>query len=421
MSARLPFVWRRRVVWLLAAAVVVIGFFMVRAWWGAEAETAVVERGPIRQSVVATGRIAAPAHIELAAQATARVKRVLVREADRVTEGQALVELDAEEARAQLAQARAALVEAEARMVQLARVGAPVASEQLRQAEATLAQARNEFERVKALTDKGFFSSSRLDEAERSLKSAQAGETAARAQAEAQRVGGAEHALAQARLEQARAALALAQARLANLVIKAPLAGQITVREVEPGDVAQAGRRLLAMVADGETRIHAQVDEKNLRHLAAGQQASAAADAFPGQPFAAELYYVAPAVDATRGTVEVRLRVPQPPAFLRPDMTASVEMLAARKDSALILPAEFVRDSDGRPWVLAVRDGRALRVPVVLGVRGLGEVEVAEGLAAGERVIVATSPVAEGARVRARDWRAPKARAGVDVPAMTGR
>ena len=118
---------------------------------------------------------------------------------------------------------------------------------------------------------------------------------------------------------------------------------------------------------------------------------------------------------------EVRLRVPQPPAFLRPDMTASVEMLAARKDSALILPAEFVRDPDGRPWVLAVRDGRARRVPVVLGVRGLGEVEVAEGLAEGERAIVATSPVAEGARVRVRDWRAPKARAGADVPAMTGR
>ena len=421
MSAPPASRWLRRALWLAAAVLVLVILFGVRAWLGTEAETAVVERGPIQQSIVATGRVATPAAIELAAQATARVARVLVREGERVSEGQALVELDADEARAQLAQARAALVEAEARLVQLARVGAPVANEQLRQAEATLAQARSEFERVKTLTDKGFFSNSRLDEAERALKSAEAGVAAARAQAEAQRSGGAEHALAQARLEQARAALALAQARLANLEIKAPVAGQITVREVEPGDVAQAGRRLLGMVAAGETRIHAQVDEKNLRHLSPGQQASAAADAFPGQPFAAELYYVAPAVDATRGTVEVRLRVAQPPAFLRPDMTASVEMLAARKDSALILPAEFVRDPDGRPWVLAVRDGRARRVPVVLGVRGLGEVEVAEGLAEGERAIVATSPVTEGARVRARDWRAPKARAGADVPAMTGR
>jgi HlyD family secretion protein len=413
--------WARRALWLVAALLILATVLGVRAWRGTEVETAVAERGPIRQTVVATGRIAAPATIELAAQATARVGRVLVREADRVGEGQPLIELDADEARAQLAQARAAQVEAEARMVQLARVGAPVAGEQLRQAEATLAQARSEFERVKALTDKGFFSSSRLDEAERALKSAEAGAAAARAQAEAQRVGGAEHALAQARLEQARAALALAQARLANLVIKAPVAGQITLREVEPGDVAQAGRRLLAMVAAGETRIHAQVDEKNLRHLAPGQQASAVADAFPGQTFPAELYYVAPAVDATRGTVEIRLRVPQPPAFLRPDMTASVEMLAARKDAAVILPAEFVRDLDGSPWVLAVREGRALRVPVALGVRGVGQVEVAQGLAEGERVIVATSPVAEGARVRAVDRRPPKARAGVDVPAMTGR
>jgi HlyD family secretion protein len=71
--------------------------------------------------------------------------------------------------------------------------------------------------------------------------------------------------------------------------------------------------------------------------------------------------------------------------------------------------------------VLAVREGRAVRVPVALGVRGLGQVEISQGLAAGERAIVATSPVAEGARVRARDWQPPKARSGVDVPAMTGR
>jgi HlyD family secretion protein len=413
--------WARRGLALAAILVLALIVFSVSAWRGTAVEAAVAERGPIRQTVVATGRIAAPAHIELAAQATARVTRVLVREADRVAAGQPLIELDADEARAQLAQARAAQVEAEARMVQLARVGAPVANEQLRQAEATLAQARSEFERVKALTDKGFFSSSRLDEAERAFKSAEAGVTAARAQAEAQRVGGAEHALAQARLEQARASLALAQARLANLVIKAPMAGQVTLREVEPGDVAQAGRRLLAMVADGETRIHAQVDEKNLRHLAPGQKASAAADAFPGRPFEAELYYIAPAVDATRGTVEIRLRVAQPPDFLRPDMTASVEMLAARQDDAVILPAEFVRDAEASPWVLAVREGRAVRVPVALGVRGLGQVEISQGLAAGERAIVATSPVAEGARVRAQDWRPPKARTGADVPAMTGR
>lgn len=397
---------RRRAVWIAAVVVLILLVLAWRAWRGSEVEAVRVLRAPIVQSVVATGRVAAPARIELGAQQTARVARVLVREGAPVAAGDVLIELDADEARAALAQARASLAEAEARLAQLARVGAPVARDALTQAEAQLVQARKEFERVKSLTERGFFSGSRLDEAERALKSAAAAESAARAQAEAQRVGGAEHVLAQARLEQARAAVALAQARLANLAIKAPVAGMVTLREVEPGDVAQAGKRLMEMVAAGETRIHANVDEKNLRHLAPGLKASAVADAYPGQTFAAELYYVAPAVDPARGTVEVRLRVPQPPAFLRPEMTASVELVAARKDGALVVPAEFVRELETAPWVMVERGGRAVKVPVKLGVRGTGQVELLEGPAEGERVLLVTQPVAEGERVTPRERKA---------------
>lgn len=398
---------RRRVAGTAAIVLVVLLVLGWRAWRGTEVEAVRVVRAPIVQSVVATGRVAAPARIELGAQQTARVARVLVREGAQVTEGEVLIELDADEARAALAQARASLAEAEARLAQLARVGAPVARDALTQAEAQLTQSRNEFERVKSLTERGFFSGSRLDEAERVVKTAAAAASAARAQADAQRVGGAEHVLAQARLEQARAAVKLAEARLANLAIKAPLAGTVTVREVEAGDVAQAGKRLMEMVAAGETRIHANVDEKNLRHLAVGQKASAAVDAYPGQPFGAELYYVAPAVDPARGTVEVRLRVPQPPAFLRPDMTASVELVAARKDAALLVPAEFVRDPETTPWVMVERGGRAARLPVKLGVRGTGQVELLDGPAEGELVLRATGPLTEGVRVSARERKAP--------------
>ena len=390
----------------MAALILVVLLFVAwRTWRGSEVESARVVRGTIVQSVVATGRIAAPARIELGAQQTARVAQVRVREGEAVQAGQTLIELDADEARAALAQARAALTEAQARMVQLAQVGAPVARDGLRQAQAQLVQARNEYERVKSLTDKGFFSGSRLDEAERSVKTAVAVENAARVQAEAQREGGAEHALAQARLEQARAALALAEARLANLSIKAPVDGSITLREVEPGDVAQAGKRLMEMVAAGETRIHANVDEKNLRHLALGQRASAMADAYPDQAFEAQLYYIAPAVDPARGTVEVRLRVPQPPSFLRPDMTASVELVAARKDASLIIPAEAVREAETSPWVMVERSGRALKVPVKLGVRGTGQVELLDGPEQGEAVLLA--PVNEGARVSVRESKRP--------------
>lgn len=157
----------------------------------------------------------------------------------------------------------------------------------------------------------------------------------------------------------------------------------------------------MTLAALGGTRIDANVDEKNLRLITLGMAARAVADAYPGQPFDAQLNYIAPAVDPQRGTVEVRLAVPQPPAFLRPDMTVSVEMVGGVKQDTLVLPSGAVRDADRQaPWVLALQDGRAVRVPVTLGLRGVGAVEIVKGLVEGERVIPQTEKAAPGDRVR---------------------
>jgi HlyD family secretion protein len=119
---------------------------------------------------------------------------------------------------------------------------------------------------------------------------------------------------------------------------------------------------------------------------------------------------VAPAVDAARGTVEVRLRVPAPPPSLRPDMTVSINVEVGQKASALVLPAEAVRDPTGQPWVLAIAGGRAERRAVTLGLRGDGLVEIAGGLNAGDAVVAPGGPfVAPGDRVRARPLPAPGA------------
>ena len=165
--------------------------------------------------------------------------------------------------------------------------------------------------------------------------------------------------------------------------------------------MAQPGRVLLALAAQGEMRIDAGIDEKHLGLLAPGMPARALADAFPGQPFDARLTYIAPAVDPQRGTVEVRLAVPRAPDFLRPDMTVSVELLGGEKQDALVLPAGAVRDVDrAAPWVLALRDGRAVRTPVTLGLRGVGAVEIVAGLKEGDEAIPQTEKAVDGDRVR---------------------
>ncbi|MGA8785268.1 MAG: efflux RND transporter periplasmic adaptor subunit, partial [Polaromonas sp.] len=192
-----------------------------------------------------------------------------------------------------------------------------------------------------------------------------------------------------------------AEARLARLAITSPVDAIVLTRTVEPGSMAQPGHVLLTLAAQGGIRIDANVDEKNLRLLTPGMAARAVADAYPGQSFDAQLSYIAPAVDPQRGTVEVRLAVPKPPVFLRPDMTVSVELVGGTKAQALVLPSGAVHDADREaPWVLALQGGRAVRVPIKLGLRGIGSVEIVAGLKEGDEVIPQTEKAVAGDRVR---------------------
>lgn len=385
---------------LVAAAVLVAGFFWPR---GIAVDTATVTRAPLTQSVVATGRIATPARIELGTQLTAIIDGVSVREGALVKEGDVLVRLRAADADAAIEQARTQIQEAWARLEQSDSVTLPVAEQSVRQAQSNLRVAEAEYQRAQTLVEQQFFSPSKLDEARRQLDNARSQLRTAQAQRDASMPSGAERQGAAARLAQAEASLASAQARRDLLTLRAPVDALVVARDAEPGDVAQAGRALLTLAQSGETRIYATLDEKNLRYLQLDARALAVADAFPGQPFESVVYYIAPAIDAQRGTVEVRLRVPEPPAYLKPDMTVSVEVVIGRNESALALPLEAVRDVETpAPWVLLARDGEAVKVPVKVGLRGVGRIEITEGLAEGEAAILPAGGALDGDRIRVK-------------------
>lgn len=405
---------RRNLILALAAAGVVAAAVL----WprGREVEVVSVTRAPLTQSVVATGRIATPARIVIGSPLAATVLEVTVREGDPVRPGQVLARLRADDAEALVGQAAAALAEAEARFAQIESVGRPVAAQQLAQAEANRKVAVAEAERARQLVAKGFYAQSKADDALRNAANAASAADTARAQLAAQQAGGSEREAARARVDQARAQLVNARARAAQLTLTAPAAGVVLTRKAEPGDVATAGKVLLELAEAGETRVYATVDEKNLRLLKPGQKARGVADAFPAQPFDAELYYLAPAVDPQRGTVETRFRVLAAPPFLRPDMTVSVETITGHRDATLVLPAEVVRDADsGKPWVLVARDGIATRAEVGLGLSGIGRVEILTGLAEGDQVLLPAGGALEGDRLRIREARKPKV-SGVQVP-----
>lgn len=387
---------------------VIVGFATAALGLGvSRARGVVVDVVPVQsqslvQTILASGRIMSPARVDLGAVITGRVERVLVHEGEVVTAGQVLIELETHELTAALRQAEASEHYARARVATVAEVSLVTAKKTLAQAKTTLAWTERELHRGRSLLIEGVMSQAKFEDIERAYDIAKSQFEAARTQMDAQTTSGAQAREAAAKLSEATAAHELATAKLAQTRIRASADSTVLTRQVEPGDIVQPGRTLLTLATSGETRISAQIDEKNLPYLKVGNAAVASADAFPDIPFTAELYYLAPGIDVGRGTVEARFRVLDPPPHLRADMTLSVEIHSAHDDHAIVVPSAAVRSStNGHATVLTVQEGKAVSQPVAVGFKTGSTVEIRRGIQAGDLVIVNTT-VQPGARVRPR-------------------
>ncbi len=354
------------------------------------------------QTVVASGRVETPHRVDLGVQITGRVRSVPVTEGQVVAAGATLIELDASELRAALAQAEYAAQAAAARRRQLQQVQSPMAVQAVRQAQIGYDAARDALRRSEALLAAGAISEVALEDARRAEQMALAQLRSAEQQEASARPSGSDAAAAAAALKQTQASVEVARAKLAYATVTAPRAGTLIARDVEPGDVVQPGRTLMVLSPGGETQLVVEIDEKNLQLLALGLPALVSADAYPKDRFAAAVAYINPGVDAQRGAVEVKLRVPTPRAYLKQDMTVSVDIEIARRSNAVLVPRDAVYDIESAsPWVLKIDGRHARRQAVTLGLRSNGLCEVLTGLTAGDRVVpVATTTVTDGDRLR---------------------
>jgi len=401
---------RRLVIALSVSAVVLLA--ALAAWWATRAPlvpAVAVGVAPLVRTLQFSARVATASRVELGSTLTGRVRQVAVAEGAQVKAGDVLVRLDSDELQAALAQARASERQAAARLAGLRSTGRSAAQAGVAQAESVLVAALADLQRTQDLVAKGFVSEARLDEARRAVAVAQAQVDGTRAQRAAIAEPGADVAQAQAQLALASAARAAAEARLREAVIVAPAAARVLARNVEPGQIVQPGRALLTLALAGPLQLVAQVDERYLGQLQPGQAAGVLADAYPAQPFSARVLSIAPLVDAQRGAIEVKFSVPPPlPPFLREDMTLSVEVETARREQALVVPADALRGDDAAGAIVwLAREGRVEVRKVRLGLRTLDAAEVAQGLQAGDLVLVGSAPP-PGTRVRA-DPRAPGA------------
>jgi HlyD family secretion protein len=344
--------------------------------------TVTLQTRDVRRTLVVLGQVRSPSRAGLGAAVAGVAVEVRVEEGARVRAGDALVVLEDREERASVAQAEAALAE----------VMAAVAAD-VEQGQREVSDAEREAGRLRALLAEGAIPLQRVEQAERRVADAQTRLNALRASVGA--------AGANATVARARAALEGARARLALTRIVAPADGTVLERRVEPGDAVQPGRVLVVVAADGPTEIVAFPAEENLSRIVEGAHARVSADAFPADTFGAAVTLLGPAVDPAQGTIEVRLAVPEPPPYLRPDMTVSVNLEAGRKTGASVLPVEAVRGlGTDAPWVAVVRDGRLQRRDVTLGLRGDAFVEVVAGVQVGEPVVLGAQTLEPGARVR---------------------
>ena len=408
----------RRSIFFLAALAVLIAVGV--AWWSNRAPAvagASVTKGPLVRTLQFSGRVATVSRVDVGSTVTGRVVQVDVAEGAQVKKGDVLVRLESDELRAARDQAQANEQQAAARLAGLRSTGRSSAQAAVAQADSVLLAARADLQRTQELVAKGFLSEAKLDEARRGADVALAQQMNARAQSAANADRGTDVAQAQAQLALANAATAAARARLTQTVVLAPADARVLTRVVEPGQIVQPGRALFSLALTGPVQLVAQVDERYLEQLQVGQTASVLADAFPQARFAARVQHISPLVDAQRGAVEVKFALPQaPPAFLREDMTLSLEVETARRDSALVVPVAALRGDLSNTAalrgdlpstaalhgdsVLIARNGRVEERKVRLGLRTLEAVEVLEGLAVGDIVLTGPAPK-PGSRVQA--------------------
>ena len=374
--------------WIMIILLVLLVSFAIYRWWqGPLLPSYEVVSSPLIQTVVASGRVEKVSRTQIGSEITGVVLERLVQEGDRVSRGDVLLVLKSDEISAQVRQAEAELKE-------LATTRRPQAEFDLANAKVQLEQAQREAVRRRN-TELGILSA---EEREKSIEA----EKLARNNLESARLKVASLAPDKVEETKLREQLAALQAQLAKTKIRAEVSGIILTRNVEPGDLVQPSQTLFTIALDGATEIRVPFDERNLPLLALQQKAAVITDAYPDQPFPAHINFIAPSIDAQRGTVDVRLTVDPVPDFLRQDMTVSVNVETNKREQTLVIPNDALSSISGnKAMVILVRDRKIQRHPITLGLRGLVMSEVVAGLKQGDHVLTdAESVLKDGIRVR---------------------
>lgn len=204
-----------------------------------------------------------------------------------------------------------------------------------------------------------------------------------------------------AAVEAARARVATQRATVADRVIRAPFAGVLGLRLISAGSLVTPGTPITTLDDVSVIKLDFTVPESGLSQLAVGQRVNARSSAWPGETFAGKVASIDSRVDPVSRAVTVRADIPNPEGKLRPGMLLDVGVERASRDT-LAIPELALQQNGAVASVFLVGAGEQVKeVPVKIGARRLGEVEIVEGLKAGDRIVVeGTVKLRDGAKIK---------------------
>ncbi len=219
---------------------------------------------------------------------------------------------------------------------------------------------------------------------------------------------------ARANLGVAQANHDLARTRVDYAVITAPFDGLVGLRKVSPGDYVNVGQELANFVSYDPMKVNFTIPETQAGQLQQGQQIDISVEALPGETFRGTVYALDPQLDVEGRAVALRATIPNPDYKLKPGYFARVVLTVENKQAALVVPENTIIPQGNDTFLYRIgADDTVSLVPVKLGTRLKGEVEIVEGLNAGDEVVTSGQiKLQPGAKV----MRLPK---GTPPPATT--
>ncbi len=332
----------------------------------------------------ASGYVVPQRKAAVASKITARLQELFVEEGTRVKKDQILARLENADLAATLRQAEANL---------------GVARSSVDQASAELNDAEVNFEREKRLLAKEFTTRSVYDAAESRYKKALAGVSGARSQVRAKE-----------------AAVREAKVSLEYTYIRAPFDGVVLTKNADIGDIvtpigaASTAKAAVVALADMSTlKVEADVSESNLAKLKLGQPCQIQLDAIPDTRFDGSVHMIVPTADRTKATVMVKVNFTRLDARILPEMSAKVAFLSREvtereKAPRTAVNRKAVVEKNGRKYIFAIRQGRAVLTEITTQDTFGDMVEIKSGAASGEKVVLNPSArLANGSRVKVNE------------------